>query len=205
VLVQYPINGFAPGNYNCVCFACDQVFEGDKQAIACEPCALDILVKGAEEFARQRHGEQLYDSRGTEDLLYADTHLAAVVEVLKQFEVHPIFIAAGCLHDVIEDTPTTREDISRNFGEQVASLVWACTGIGKNRRERNASIYEKISRHHDAAIVKVADRIANVEASDPESGHRQMYLKERDRFSEMVAVHAPKGLVERLEAAYEAG
>ena len=196
--VQYPINGFAPGHYNCVCYACDEVFTGDKRAICCEPCALDIIVKGAEDFARKQHGDQLYGNGEP----YVDGHVAKVVEVLKQFEAHPIHIAAGWLHDVIEDTPTTRQDVSRNFGEQVASLVWACTGIGGNRRERNVSIYEKIAANPEAAIVKTADRIANVEASGPESGHRQMYLKEREMFYELVVRYAPKGFADRLEAAY---
>lgn len=198
--LAFPLNGYAPGNYDCTCLACTEVFTGDKRAICCLPCAKEILEKAAESFARERHAGQLYG-----DHPYVDGHVCYVVGILLVFGYDEVFRAAGWLHDVIEDTPTTREEIRGRFGSTVESLVWACTGVGANRRERNASIYEKITALPEAAIVKVADRIANVEASQPGGKHRQMYLKERSRFHEMVAVHAPKGLVERLEAAYASG
>lgn len=196
-VLNYPVNGYAPGNYSCICYACDQEFNGDKRAIACEPCAMELLERGAEHFAREKHEGQEYGGES-----YVDGHVAKVVAVLKDFGVHPAYVAAGWLHDVIEDTPTSREDIARKFGEQVASLVWACTGIGPNRRARNEDIYQKIEDHPQAAIVKVADRIANVEASDPESGHRSMYRKEAVEFAARVASNVPQKMITRLEEAY---
>lgn len=197
--VIYPLNGYAPGGYNCICYACDEVFIGDKRAISCEPCALEVLEKGAEQFAREMHAGQTY---GLED--YVDAHVAKVVGVLSDFGFNELYRAAGWLHDVIEDTPASKQDVERKINPQVAELVWACTGIGKNRRERNQSIYDKIAARPEAAIVKVADRIANVENSDPDSGHRSMYRKEAQDFHWKVAHHVPRPMVERLEAAYVA-
>ena len=39
----YPIGGYAPGNYMCMCTTCKQQFKGDKRAVQCEPCAIKIL------------------------------------------------------------------------------------------------------------------------------------------------------------------
>lgn len=194
----YPINGYAPGNYSCMCYACDTEFTGDKRAISCEKCALEMLDKGAEMFARERHGDQKYSS----DQPYVDAHVAKVVAILREFGFDEFYIAAGWLHDVVEDTPTRREEIDQKFGERVGKLVWACSGFGPNRKARNDAIYNKIAAYPDAAIVKVADRIANIEASEPNGSHRQMYLKEQEVFYERVAIYAPRPLRDRLEAAY---
>jgi len=196
----YPINGFAPGNYSCICMACDEEFTGDKRAVACEKCALEILDKGAEMFAREAHSGQMYG-----DKPYVDSHVTDVVTILREFGMDEFYIAAGWLHDVVEDTEVSKEEIDLKFGPRVGKLVWACTGIGPNRKARNQTIYEKIAAYPDAAIVKVADRIANVEHSDPDSNHRQMYLKERDAFHELVARLAPRAMIDRLDAAYFAG
>ena len=53
-------------------------------------------------------------------------------------------VAAAWLHDTIEDTSVTREDIVAHFGDEVAALVWAVTGEGATRSERNQSAYAKI-------------------------------------------------------------
>lgn len=196
---MYPIAGFAPGNYSGICYACNAEFTGDKRAITCESCALEMLLMGAEAYARTMHEGQLY---GEEP--YVDGHVVKVVEVLKDFGFGERYQAAGFLHDVIEDTVASKSDVERHCGEFVAELVWACTGIGPNRKARNLSIYEKIAAFPEAAIVKVADRIANVEATDPQSGHRSMYCKEAETFYELVALHVPQPMRDRLAAAYVA-
>jgi hypothetical protein len=40
---QYPIGGYAPGNYTCTCITCKQQFFGDKRAVQCEPCAIEMV------------------------------------------------------------------------------------------------------------------------------------------------------------------
>lgn len=41
--IKYPVLGYAPGNYQCKCSTCEEVFIGDKQAVQCEPCAINCL------------------------------------------------------------------------------------------------------------------------------------------------------------------
>lgn len=73
---------------------------------------------------------------------------------------------ATILHDNVEDTADTVQDIERDFGWEVAQLVWAVSdGPGKNRKERHANTYVKIAAIKNAVIVKLADRIANLTAS----------------------------------------
>jgi hypothetical protein len=42
-LKQYPIGGYAPGNYTCTCVSCKTRFQGDKRAVQCEPCAIEMV------------------------------------------------------------------------------------------------------------------------------------------------------------------
>jgi len=43
--IEYPIGGFAPGNYQSNCTSCKQKFTGDKRAVQCEPCAINAVNK----------------------------------------------------------------------------------------------------------------------------------------------------------------
>lgn len=150
-------------------------------------------------FAATRHAGKLY---GTEPYT---VHLLAVRTVLHDFGFNGDFGPAAWLHDTIEDTATTREEIEAQFGPYAASLVWAVTGVGATRAERNHSAYEKIVLCPGAVILKLADRIANVEASAVGSSHLAMYAKEHAGFMKMVACHSfnevPPSMVDRLAAA----
>jgi len=129
-------------------------------------------------FAYKKHADQKY---GTGPYTI---HLDAVRQVLKDFDwVMTDIIVSGWLHDTIEDTNTTQEEINALFGAQVARIVWACSGVGKNRKERNESIYAKLKECPEGVCVKLADRIANVEsakANDPKKF--EMYKKEYEAF-----------------------
>ncbi len=132
---------------------------------------------------------------------YVEAHVSRVVAVLWSFGFEGEYLAAGWLHDAIEDTEVGAILIHRMFGQEVASLVLACTGVGHNRKARNACIYERIAQYPRAAVVKLADRIANVEASAPGSSHRKMYQKEADAFAAVVRPHVPEPMWARLERA----
>lgn len=115
---------------------------------------------------------------------------------------------AAWLHDTIEDTDATREDIAARFDHAVADLVWAVTGVGKNRKERNADAYAKIrvaqSCFRPAANLKLADRIANVEASKNAPDKLAMYRKEWPGFRAALNGLGMPSLWERLERALAA-
>jgi hypothetical protein len=49
---KYPIGGYAPGNYTCKCINCNKKFIGDKRAVQCEPCAIEMMQEEAKERAK---------------------------------------------------------------------------------------------------------------------------------------------------------
>ncbi|MEV0336740.1 HD domain-containing protein [Nocardia sp. NPDC050717] len=130
----------------------------------------------AQVFAIAAHGEQRYGDRP-----YV-MHLAAVRAVLDDFGYDGALAAAAWLHDVIEDTPVTAEEIESRFGREILDLVWAVTGVGPDRKARNLNAYGKIAAHPPAVILKLADRTANAEASPPDSSWMGMYRTEHPAF-----------------------
>jgi (p)ppGpp synthase/HD superfamily hydrolase len=122
---------------------------------------MDKLEKKAITWAKEFHRNQKY---GNEPYT---KHLEDVIAVLKKFGVkNSCVIAAAWLHDAVEDTPLTIEMVEEEFGNDVASLVYAVTTEpGKNRKERNAKTYPKIKAKNEAIYLKLADRIANIQAA----------------------------------------
>jgi len=107
-------------------------------------------------------------------------------------ETHQTLQIAAYLHDVVEDTDATSLMVGQDFGGKVGDLVWAVTGTGKNRKARQQMIYECIHQVPDfqAVILKVADRISNVEGSlrDPgcNTDYLEVYRGEWEKFSTML-------------------
>jgi (p)ppGpp synthase/HD superfamily hydrolase len=157
----------------------------------------------AKDYACRAHKDQLYG-----DLPYW-VHLSEVETVLEDFEIRneDLKIAAW-LHDILEDTPTTTDQLELMFGSTVTRIVFAVTGKGKNRKERNAWIYNQLHSTPEAVILKLADRIANAEASAKNNPSMlAMYKKEHDEFKRELRVPSlyaqqwegiEEGLLERM-------
>lgn len=146
---------------------------------------MSLRLEQAKEFARRAHFGQMYGA------LPYEYHLTKVVGVLQMFGIKDEdTLIAAWLHDTIEDTETTLEHIKFLFGERVAALVWAVTdGEGKNRKEKKREMYEKVRATPGAVLLKLADRIANVdEATRTRSKHRYMYLAEHDGFAKELRI-----------------
>jgi (p)ppGpp synthase/HD superfamily hydrolase len=113
-------------------------------------------------FAGAAHQEQMY---GESPYVF---HLAAADTVLRDagYQVlHPVRIAIW-LHDIVEDTTVTLEQIEKRFGKYISNLVYAVTNEPGTRKERAKDTYLKISAWgEDAIAIKLADRIANMENS----------------------------------------
>lgn len=108
-------------------------------------------------FAIASHGDQKY---GEYPYSY---HLATVECYLLEYGYDEYdYVASGWLHDTLEDTKTTIVNLTDSFNPKVAMMVWACTGTGDTRKERNEIIYENLKGIPEAAPVKVADRLANM-------------------------------------------
>lgn len=147
------------------------------------------LEARAEQLATAAHLGQLYG-----DLPYA-VHLRAVVEVLQEFGViDSVVIAAGWLHDAIEDAGLTPARIAGRLGggagaEMVGAIVDAVTdGEGGNRAQRKERPYRLIPGVPGALTVKLADRIANVRAAKVSQPNLlRMYRKEQEEFERRLA------------------
>jgi (p)ppGpp synthase/HD superfamily hydrolase len=141
-------------------------------------------VNKAMNFAIAKHGDQKYG--GDKPYVY---HLNCVFMVLRRFGVdNEALLQAAFLHDVIEDTNTTYEEVEATFGNEVAELVEAVTNEeGINRKERHLKTYPKIRAVHNSIILKLADRIANVEETFKNKDSRNeklfaMYVQEHRNF-----------------------
>jgi guanosine-3',5'-bis(diphosphate) 3'-pyrophosphohydrolase len=118
------------------------------------------IEQTAREFALACHGDQKYGNQPYE------THLRAVRDVLLRFgHRSPTLLSAAWLHDVLEDTPTTQDQLVNFFGFTIADLVYHVTDEpGASRKERKPATYAKTRRASpEAVLLKLADRIANVE------------------------------------------
>lgn len=122
------------------------------------------LVARARAFAIREH--RRIDHRRKYSKQPYDVHLKAVADLVAGVTDDPEMIAAAWLHDVVEDTPITRDDVEREFGRAVARLVDELTDVSRpgdgNRTARKA-----IDRAHLAAAsargktVKLADLTDN--------------------------------------------
>lgn len=141
-------------------------------------------LRKAKEFAVKAHGQQMYG-----DKPYV-VHLDHVHEVMKRYRhtnTDVIVQMAGWLHDVLEDTATSKTELVRNFGEEIADIVYRVTDEpGADRTERKRKTYRKIRGHYNATTVKLCDRIANVEASLDIPEKLNMYRSEYREFRDAV-------------------
>lgn len=120
------------------------------------------LVSEAAEFAARRHNGMARKGRGDEPYI---NHLAEVANLLSQAEAGDAeLVAAGWLHDTIEDTETTHDELAHRFGLRVANLVAEVTddmGLSKSeRRKKQAEDAPKKSA--GAKLIKIADKISNI-------------------------------------------
>jgi GTP pyrophosphokinase len=123
------------------------------------------LIRKAWEFCVRHHQGQVRAS-GEPYIV----HPLEVAEVLAEMKMDATAIAAGLLHDSVEDTPATNEEIAAEFGDQVAHIVEGVTKIDKiqfaNREDRQAENVRKmlLAMVSDVRVVliKLADRLHNM-------------------------------------------
>jgi (p)ppGpp synthase/HD superfamily hydrolase len=131
------------------------------------------LVARAADFAARAHVDQ--HRKGVAKEPYVN-HLAEVALLLAEATEgrDAVLIAAGWLHDAVEDTPATREDIADAFGEDVASVVAEVTdnkSLAKEVRKR-LQIDQMAEKSARAQLLKLADKTSNIGgiATSPPAG-----------------------------------
>ncbi len=155
----------------------------------------------ARAYAIEKHNGQQYGS------FPYQVHLGNVISVLMRFSVFPVsqehyhLLAGAWLHDVLEDTAVSKEELEKEFGTEIADIVNALSDEpGANRKERKDKMYQKLVKNHDAIIVKLADRIANTEFSliNGNTGLYKMYQAEQADLEKKVGPFISSGLAENL-------
>ena len=125
------------------------------------PTHMEIVLRAAA-FAAEKHRHQ---RRKDEEASPYINHPVQVAHILVQENVEdPEVLAAALLHDTIEDTNTSLEELEIVFGYEIAVIVNECTDNKKlNKLERKqAQIAHAATISHKAKLVKLADKIANV-------------------------------------------
>tara|TARA_R110002020_G_scaffold180738_1_gene375208 strand:- start:358 stop:879 length:522 start_codon:yes stop_codon:yes gene_type:complete len=152
----------------------------------------------AKQVAVKAHGNQDYDT-----IFPYEKHLDDVVGVLERFHISaPKYIVSALLHDVIEDGAVSYNKIKTHFGVEVAEMVYCVTDeLGRNREEKKRKTLPKTSSNPDAVIIKLADRIANIEHGgkihmySKEYGEFKNHLYQPDKLSEPLWLHLDKLLI----------
>lgn len=132
----------------------------------------EAVALAQETMGQKRYGKYSY--------LY---HLSMVESVLMSAgveltgELGKLLIAAW-LHDFIEDTGGSYNDIKNQFDMEIAEMVLAVTNDirGRNRHERHMSVVPALQKNPMARVLKLADRYANMSASN--EGMSEKYVKE---------------------------
>ncbi len=123
------------------------------------------LIEKAYRFAEKKHEGQFRKSGDP----YI-SHCIGVAMIIAQLQAGPQTICAGFLHDTIEDTDTTKDEIEKNFGKEVADMVEALTKVTrlsdyKNvefTSENHRKIFVAMANDIRVIIVKLADRLHNM-------------------------------------------
>ena len=121
------------------------------------------------------------------------THCVEVAKILADLQLDSVTVASGLIHDVIEDTAVTLEDVEREFGREVAQIVDGLTKIGHlpmtSTQDRQVENYRKlllsIAKDIRVILIKLADRLHNMRTLEHlESGKRARIAQEtRDLYA----------------------
>lgn len=140
----------------------------------------DLIMRAAL-FAARAHSDQIRKYTGEPYI----NHPIEVASIVATVEHTPEMLAASLLHDVVEDTFFTLDDIYREFGQPVRALVYWLTDVSKPEHGNRAQRKEIDRRHMAAApakaqTIKLADLISNtstIAKHDP--GFARVYLEEK--------------------------
>ena len=147
----------------------NQIYEGEDRA----------MLERAYVYAREAHANQ---KRASGEPYFI--HPCAVADILMELGLDAATIAAALLHDVIEDTDSTAEDIKQEFGDEVLALVSSVTKLEKivfkSKEDENAENFRKIfvamAKDVRVIIIKLADRLHNMRSLNFLSHERQQRM-----------------------------
>jgi (p)ppGpp synthase/HD superfamily hydrolase len=156
---------------------------------------LDV-VRRAYELAEQSHAGQMRDE-GTPYILHPIRVAVSLVDELQIYS--PTLVCGALLHDVIEDSPVTRDDIATEFGDRVAEIVWLLTKFEDVSLPAYLAAIEAASRT-GAPIVKLCDRLDNLRflAHSPKAEKKRRYIRTTQQHYLPMAARINKYLYDEL-------
>lgn len=157
---------------------------------AYDPQANEELLNKAYVYAMKAHGKQF---RASGDPYF--THPLEVAAILTELKLDVPTIVTALLHDTVEDTYVTIEDVKENFGEEIANLVDGVTKLSQlelfSERTKQAENFRKLmlamSNDIRVLLVKLADRLHNMRTLN----HIEKPEKRRRIAQETVDIYAP--------------
>ncbi len=132
-------------------------------------------------FAKQAHGDQVRKYTG-------EPYVSHLIEVAQKVDDHGgdiVMQTAAILHDVVEDTPVTIQQVHDAFGKAVSDLVYWLTDVSKpqdgNRAFRKAMDADHLAKApRDAQFIKLADLISNSRSIiEHDPSFAKVYVKEK--------------------------
>ncbi|MEI6296129.1 MAG: RelA/SpoT family protein [bacterium] len=148
-----------------ICYDCSKDVQDILGLMAHPNDSDNKLIQKAYDFAKEAHHE--HKRLSGEPYL---VHLVSTAKNLAKLRADTETIAAGLLHDTLEDTKTTKEDIVKNFSEDIFFMVEGVTKLGKIKYhglERHAESLRKLfiatAKDIRVLLIKLADRLNNVE------------------------------------------
>ena len=148
------------------------------------------LIRKAFEIAVDAHSEQR--RKTGEPYIFHPIAVAKIVAM--EIGLGATSSAAALLHDVVEDTKYTIDDMEQLFGETIARIVNGLTKISRLNKEQDASIQAEnfrkmlLTLHDDVRVIliKIADRLHNMQTMDAMPSHKQVKIA-----SETLYIYAP--------------
>ena len=168
----------------------DEMYAGLEEKLRAAGHAADLeRVRAAYDTAKAAHAGQKRKD-GSPYL----THCVAVADIVVDFGLDADSVVSALLHDVIEDTPLTHEDVSRQFGTAVADIV---EGVSKLTRVQYTSVEDEqmenlrkmlmaMAKDIRVILIKIADRLHNMRTMDYQSAEKQ-----RSKSLETMEIYAP--------------
>jgi GTP pyrophosphokinase len=177
-------------------------FELVERVHSYDPEADEDMLNRAYVYGLQKHGSQL---RASGDPYFS--HPVEVAGILAEMRLDTSSIITGLLHDTLEDTDTTYEDLVQRFGREVAALVAEVTDDKSLRKEerKRLQIEKTPGKSRRAKLLKLADKTSNLRSlvQSPPKGWTEERMRDYVQWAEAV-VSSCRGLNARLEAGFDA-
>jgi len=164
---------------------------------------LDLLARAYAVSARAHRGQKR--ESGAAFL----SHSVAVATILAEQQLDATTIAAALLHDVVEDSNVSLDDIRKDFGAEIAGIVDGLTKLSsltfRSSAEEQAENYRKlllsIAKDARVIIIKLADRLHNMRTLDPlsEDRRRRIALETREIYAPLAHRFGMAGIKAELE------